>query len=605
MHARMRPRIPRTILKMLSADLVRLVVVSALVLVSIVAFSTAVKPLAEGTLTAGQALSFMVLAAPPMLQYALPFAAGFAATLAYHRFASDNEANAAYAGGIGHRTLLLPALSVGALLLIVMLVLQHSLIPRLLRQMEELVTRDIAQLLVNAVERGDSLRIQDAIIHADTADRLGPDPVSGARERLLLEGVLAISPNPAGGLSWEATAQRAVVWLFDGDVGPGASGAAGAGTGGTLLSSTSDVPDATTQGAQRGASATTVVLQLINQSIVREGQGTSQTSGDVYRFAVPGAFRDRPKFYDWQGLRELRRNPDSVTGVDRQKRELAQALAIDETRRAILLSIEGDGVLPLVDPEGQWARLTAGGLVWDESRGRYQLLPPRGEGGVEVLWRLEDGRARIQRAERAWIRVEESRGVAGVPTITLDLEGVATREPGSASAAAPGETVRTRLELRDLGLAGSDLASLFRLDSDSLLARADARVANGRAGDGATGSAQARTLSDIESHAKNLRKRVLTAKNEALALMHERVAMAFACLVMLMAGAVSALRLHEARPLLVYLRSFFPSLVTVIAISSGQNVATEHGPAGLALLWGALLILGGFTLIEYARLARR
>lgn len=599
MHTRMRPRIPRTILKMLSADLLRLVVVSASVLVSIVAFSTAVKPLAEGTLTAGQALSFMALAAPPMLQYALPFAAGFAATLAYHRFASDNEANAAYAGGIGHRTLLLPALSVGALLLIVMLVLQHSLIPRLLRQMEELVTRDIAQLLVNAVERGDSLRIQDAIIHADTADRLGPDPVSGARERLLLEGVLAISPNPAGGLSWEATAQRAVVWLFDGEVGPGAAGAAGA--SGTLLSSTSGVPDATTEGAQRGASTTTVVLQLINQSIVREGQGSSQTAGDVYRFAVPGAFRDKPKFYDWKGLRELRRNPDSVTGVDRQKRELAQALAIDETRRAIRLSIEGDGVLPLVDPEGQWARLTAGGLRWDESRSRYELLPPRGEGGVEVLWRLEDGRARIQRAERAWIRVEESRGVAGVPTITLDLEGVATREPGSASASAPGETVRTRLELRDLGLAGADLASLFRLGSDGLLAKADSRVGLGAA----PNSADAATVEDIRSRAKSLRKRVLTAKNEALALMHERVAMSFACLVMLMAGAVAALRLHEARPLLVYLRSFFPSLATVIAISSGQNVATERGPVGLALLWGALLILGVFTLVEYVRLARR
>lgn len=584
----MRLRVPRTILKMLTGELLRLVLVSASVLVTIVSFAAAVKPLADGTLTPGQAMSFMALAAPPMLQYALPFAAGFAATLAYHRFSSDNEANAAYAGGIGHRTLLSPALTIGVALLAIMLALQHSFIPNLLRQMERLVTRDIAQLLVNAVERGDSLRIQDAIIHADAADRLGPDPVSGARERLRLQGVLAISPNPAGGLAWEATAQSAVVWLFDGDTGPRSGAGAGA--------------DAADPGA------TTVVLQLINQTIVREGQGASQTSGDVYRFTAPRAFRENPKFYDWRGLRQLRQNPDPLSGVDRRRRELAQAMAIDETRRAIALGVRGDGVLALRDPEGQFARLTAGGLRWDPARERYALLPPPGERAVELLWRLDDGRARIQRAERAWIRVEPSRGIAGVPTITLDMEDVATREPGSASAMAGGETVRTRVETRDLGLAGEDLSALFRLSSDELLELAQARLGSAAIPDATPGDErdpEARALAEVESRAGALRRQVRTSRNEALALMHERVAMSVACLVMLLAGAVTAMRLHESRPLLVYLRSFFPSLLTVIAISSGQNVTTENGPVGLALLWGSLLILGAFTLVEYLRLARR
>jgi hypothetical protein len=47
-----------------------------------------------------------------------------------------------------------------------------------------------------------------------------------------------------------------------------------------------------------------------------------------------------------------------------------------------------------------------------------------------------------------------------------------------------------------------------------------------------------------------------------------------------------------------------PSLLTVIAINSGQNVTTENGPEGLFLLWGGLGILGVFTLIEYLRLVR-
>lgn len=579
-------RFPRTILKMLGSELGRLVLVSASVLVSIVSFAAAVKPLSDGTLTPGQALTFMALASPPMLMYALPFAAGFAATLAYHRFGADNEANAAYAGGVSHRAVLLPALVVGVALLGLMLVLQHSVIPRFLRQMEQLVTRDVAQLLVNAVDRGDSLRIDDALIHADSATRLGADSVSGARERLLLEGVLAIGPGPEGGVSWEATAQRAVVWLFDADAPTLARAKGGAAT-----------PTPAPESGPPEQGSTVVVLQLINQSIVREGQGASRTSGDVYRFAVPGAFSDDPKFRDWKGLRDLRANPDPMASVDRRRRALAQALALDETVRAATLAIEGDGVLALRDEDGQWARLTAGGMRWDEQRGAYRLLPPAGESAVELLWRLDGGRARIQRAQRAWMRIQPPAGVAGAPVVALEMESVATREPGTEAAASAGETTRREVEHRDLRLAGSDADELFTESSSALLARAASRV-------GAGPTPEAGVEADIAAAARELRRNATSVRNEALALMHERVAMSIACLIMTLAGAVAALRLSDARPLLVYLRSFVPALLTVIAINSGENVTTENGPAGLALLWGGLAILGAFTVVEYLRLVR-
>ncbi len=578
-------RFPKTILRMLGSELGRLVFVSASVLVSIIAFSAAVKPLSDGTLTPGQAMAFMALASPPMLMYALPFAAGFAATLAYHRFGADNEANAAYAGGVSHRAVLLPAFVVGVVLLVVMLVLQSSIIPRFLRQMEELVTRDVAQLLVNAVERGDSLRIEDALIHADSATRLKKEDISGARERLLLEGVLAIGPTPEGTIGWEATAQRAIVWLFD-----------------------ADAPEIARPEAVRGSvteGSTVIVLQLINQSIMREGQGASRTSGDVYRFAVPGAFSDDPKFRDWKGLRELRSNPDPMASVDRRRRALAQTIALDETIRAARLGIEGDGVLALVDPDGQWARLTASGMRWDAQRGGYRLTPPEGESAVELLWRLDGGRARIQRARRVWMRIDAPAGVAGQPVITLEMEEVATREPGTEAAASAGETTRREIEHRGLRLPGAEVDGLFAESSSSLLARANERTPDNSDDEpDANQSPEVKSPADIAAAARELRRNSTAVRNEALALMHERVAMAFACLIMTLAGAVAALRLSDARPLLVYLRSFVPSLLTVIAINSGQNLTTENGPVGLFLLWGGLGILGAFTLVEYLRLVR-
>src|SRR5690606_23520002 len=453
------------------------------------------------------------------------------ATLAYHRFASDNEANAAYAGGVSHRAALLPACVIGLALFLVMLALQHSLIPRFLRQMEELVTRDVAQMLVNAVERGDSLRIEEALIHADSATRLERDAVSGARERLLLEGVLAIGPTPEGTIGWEATAQRAVVWLFDADAPEIARP--------TNTAASTTPPD---------EGSTIVVLQLINQSIMREGQGASRTSGDVYRFAVPGAFSDDPKFRDWRGLRALRRNPDPIASVDRRRRALAQALALDETARAARFAIEGDGVLALLDPEGQWARLTAGGMRWDEQRGGFRLEPPRGESAVELLWRLDGGRARIQRARRAWLRIAPPAGVAGAPVISLEMEEVATREPGGASAAGAGETVRREIEHRDLRLPESETENLFTESSSALLARAADRLAGRPApnnDEDPAATPEARALDAIAAAARELRRNATTISNEALALMHERVAMAAACFVMTLAGAVAALRLSE------------------------------------------------------------
>ena len=85
---------------MLTGDLVRLLLLSAASLVIVIAFAATLRPVAEGRIGAADALKFMAYATLPMLQFALPFSAAFAATLAYHRFGADNESLAASSGGI-------------------------------------------------------------------------------------------------------------------------------------------------------------------------------------------------------------------------------------------------------------------------------------------------------------------------------------------------------------------------------------------------------------------------------------------------------------------------------------------------------------------------
>ena len=68
----------------------------------------------------------MGLAMVPMLQYVLPFAAGFGATLAYHRQTSENELTAAKASGVSHRALLMPALELAVHHISIASVIQHE-----------------------------------------------------------------------------------------------------------------------------------------------------------------------------------------------------------------------------------------------------------------------------------------------------------------------------------------------------------------------------------------------------------------------------------------------------------------------------------------------
>ena len=80
---------------------------------------------------------------------------------------------------------------------------------------------------------------------------------------------------------------------------------------------------------------------------------------------------------------------------------------------------------------------------------------------------------------------------------------------------------------------------------------------------------------------------------------NERWALASSCLIMVVTGAVTAVRLRESPPLAVYLWSFFPALGAVITVMGGQQLTHESGAAGLFLLWGGVAGLGAYTLLTF------
>ncbi len=126
-------RFPITLWRHIAFEVWRVVFITALVLVCVVSFAAVVKFLGEGRLGPVDALRFMAVIAVPMMHYTLPFAAGFGATLAYHRMTADGEITAAHASGIGHRWVLVPAFLAALVLGVGLGYLNQQTIPHMLR----------------------------------------------------------------------------------------------------------------------------------------------------------------------------------------------------------------------------------------------------------------------------------------------------------------------------------------------------------------------------------------------------------------------------------------------------------------------------------------
>lgn len=558
-------------------ELWRLILLTAAVLVSVIAFAATIKPLADGSLGPLEAVRFMALASVPMLSYALPFAGGFGATLAYHRMAQDNETLAAHAGGLSHRALLLPALLTGVVLAVGLGVLNEQVIPRFLRRMERMVTLDAANIVVRQIERGEAAKFDNMMVYADAVARVPPRPGTAALEHLRLTRAAAIETDREGRVTYDAACERA--WL-------------------TLLP-----PGAAGEGLA-GEAATLVMLRLEQGS--GAGPGGTQTIGvwDIGPFRVPDAFEDDPKFLTWGELRSLRGEPERMTFVESRRMNLARALAGREA---------GDAIATRLAEEGQLTLRTAGGIsavVTAEVRTRIRTGGERltrrrpGERVVVEVYEPEGRDATFLEADEALLLpAKPAAGGALAPApaegvgllFTLRLENLRIRGPGSTAADRGAvATERSEYELEGLTLLSDPLARRSRQRAAELIE--DAAAHEQRVGED-------RFVAGLR---ENLDQRIVRLGREITSKQHERLAMASACLVMVVAGAVIALRLRDRLPLVVYLGSFFPALGAVILIAAGQQICHDESETiGLSILWSGVASLAAFAFSEFIRLARR
>ena len=565
----MRTRLPFTLWTSIAGHMLRLVFISAAVLVFVIAFAATIKPLAEGKLDAPDALRFMLLAMAPMMAYALPFAAGFAATLVYHRMAIDHEAVAAHLGGLSHRSILMPAIMTAIVLMGVVALLSDQVIPRFLRGMQQMVTVDISRMFARQIARGNAVQQKGMLIYADEARSFGPEQSSGALDRLAFRNFAALELDAAGSPETEVSSASAEMWLFPAEE--------------------ADRDGATKGGAAGGAQGQSrIVMRMEDVVAVRQGDWTAGGKDMTLRWNTPDPFRDKPSFLTYGEMRGLKAVPERMSGIDFPRRDLAYRLAERGGREGLEASAQRTGSFRLIDSRGRPVDVECGGFQWQD--GGLRMLPPPGSSEIAATF----SRGGPESLERTRVSSATAYLATDIGTdryarrydFRLEFLDARTRDAtdGDDSLSA----ARAEIMLVSLTPVANPLPGLLEKGSFELLGLADERL----------------TDEDVQRDATELRRKIVNLDNTVVARLNERLARTVACGLMVLTGAIAALTLTRRTPLTVYLWCFLPALFSLVTISGGEQVTKSTGPAGLFLLWGGVAIMAVYTLVLYLRLAR-
>lgn len=553
-------RVPFTLWRSMLVDLWRLIALSTTALVVVIAFALTVKFFADGKLSPVDMLKFMGLAFIPMLQYALPFAAGFSATITYHRMMNDNEVSAAYASGISRLAVLAPALVTGLLMAAILTGLVQVVIPGFLYRMESLVRMRVASAVENAVAQGEPIVHENTMIYADAVRSRTPPPDSGADAELLLMGVVVVELDDEGGLTGDTSASLALVRVYAG---------------------------APTNDGEGSGSLFRVWAE--DAVVTRNGMMANVGTAGPWEWRVPGTFSDDPEFLPFWRLVALHDHPDWMSFIRLRKRDLAFHMAEREATSRLNAELAERNRATLVSSRGDQTCVIHGSrMTWDQHREQWRVWPTRD--GVLEVERVVTSSGSYTRfvPESIWLHSDighdlESRRLA----FRLTLEGVVDAYGASGDLAS---TYDGR-EFPDLRSDWDFVRDFDALTSPELLRRVQPLTEGPNADP------------FLVPPTRELRARLARLDREIMGQMHERSAYAVACLVMVMCGAVTAMRLSRSTPLVVYLWSFFPALFTVITMSAGEEATQELGRTGLVMLWGVVGVLTVYTVLA-ARVGR-
>jgi len=549
---------PWIIYRHLFKDLLKLLTVSSLVLVLVISFAAAIKPLSEGLLGPMALVKYVFYMVPTMLGFILPFSGTFAGTLVFSRFVSDNELLVCRAAGISYRAVLLPVVFLGLILTLGLFYLSNWVVPSFYREASFMLEKDMMQVVVSQVERMRPVTFGDMVLYADAVDDTHPPPVIPGNKvqpvkLIRLRGVALGRLDDTGRLRSDSTAQKADVLLY------------------------------------RVEGQTWATMQLDNVVFYDAARGSlfSVEKWVLPQILLPNPLKDNPRFLSWPQMRDLGDTPELYDEIRQKKQRLIERIVSEQLLRRIQSRLTNPDKAPLE-------------LIGGYNQERYQVTAPLavhsgrgleltadGGGAVRVEYTEAGGATRRIDARRAEVWIEPG-DPQPEPWVRIELEDAKIHEAGREQRGAEHEVFtlpRCRWPV-------PVMEPLKQLSSSQLLSYARSQYPG---------------VELIRESEIILRDQIIHLFRRIVAQLNERAALAVACLLVLILSAVLSMRLGGGMPLVIYFWSFLSATIVVIICHSGENLASQPEVSrsmGLFVIWlgNLLLVLGiGGTYLSLAR----
>ena len=392
------------------ADVLRQFAVTAIILVIVIAFGAAIKPLSSENLISGwDTMKYLFLAIIPMLQFALPFAGAFAATICLHRMAQDNEFIAMSVCGQSYIRLLVPMALFGFVLTIIVAILTQSVIPVFIGKMAQAMTSDMPRLLTNSIRQHTPFVQGELVIWAENI-YLDTGKIDN---RMVLDHVAVAKVEKDGRAKMYFTASAAVIDVQRVDNQT------------SLFVETRD----TTQWT-RGLDGAGVLRGA------REGRLT-------HAIDLPSLTNQRLTALTRGELLHLREHPIEYHFVQRATNQLKQALVQNEFHRTLQQKLKLDGSITTV--------ATIGGrkfIISSSGLDGYTFLPP-----ITVTTVRFTGELSVLNPRNATFILDYT-STGDIESITLQMQDVVV------GAGEIGENQRGELVVPSLQIEGVNFSSL-------------------------------------------------------------------------------------------------------------------------------------------------
>ena len=534
---------PWTLYRYILRELLKILLLTTAVLVTVMSFGAAIRPLQDGLLGPASLIRFVLFTMPTVLGFALPFAGAFASTLVFTRLVADNEVLACSASGMSYKRVLTPALLLGLVLTLAMLVLSNTVIPGFWKSAKRTVEGDVLSILVGQLNQNQPYVFRDEglVLYAQSARQRPPGEIEMAtgiqpEQFIELRGVAFGQYDHASGEVFnDTTASRASALLFRDPVSDRAY-------------VTLRLQDPVFYNARTGERRS-------------DHARVSQIDSDpIY---LPNPVDDEAVFFSLRELIRLWNEPDRFDRVRNAKAALRAAILRQAMHESLRSALTAGG-------PGEGFVVLQGGLRGDH----YMISSPVVE---------DTGDALALRADQGlWITVDRypSASIAGEPELRFEAVWGSVAVQTSEFTGEP----EARVTLRDVRVVDPILQDDAVNQKDEHLFTPmtwdgplinDAELDAMTAGELGHLSEQPPYASSAEvRQAKGgLAYQIMRLSMRITSQAHTRLASAVACVLLIVLGGIFAIKLRGRLPLVVFFWSFLFALITLLMVYTGQNLA--------------------------------